>query len=133
MGTTKSWYCTYLESSGTGDRDDVFSLSQHPGQSDLSGSGIVFLADLLQTVRELKYVWEVLLRVPRDKLAEVTILEVVRRFLWRNSMGYPTAAQQLITHIAAGEQAPSEGRIRNDLHAEFSRSPQKSDGLPLDV
>ena len=80
-GVAKSRYCTYLKPGGTGDRNDVFSLSQHPCQRDLAGGSIVFLPDPLQTVREFEDVGEVLLRVPWDYLAEVPILEVVRRFL----------------------------------------------------
>jgi len=76
-----SKYQTYLEPGGTGDRDNVISLSQHPRQSDLTGGSVVLLADILQTIRELEDVGEVLLGVSRDVSTEVTLLKVIRRFL----------------------------------------------------
>ena len=126
-------YSAYLEPGCTRDRYHVFSLSQHPRQRDLSGGGVVFPADILQTLRELEDVREVLFRVPRNHLAEVPILEVIRGCLQRNSMGCCDVVQESFTHIATSEEAPSEGRVGNDLHAEFPRSFQKSNGLFLDV
>ena len=80
---TPSRYRTHRKLCGTGDRDNVFSLSHHPRQGDLTGSDVVSLADFIQAVRELEDVGEVLLRVPRDGFAEVVVLKVVGRFLWK--------------------------------------------------
>jgi hypothetical protein len=76
-----SQYRTYRKFGGTRDRDDVLSLSQHPRQRDLPGSGVILFADLLQAVRQLEDVGEVLPGVPRDVFTEVTLLKVVGRFL----------------------------------------------------
>lgn len=123
---------TYLKPGSARDRDEIFSLSQHPRQCDLSGGGIILLADLLQPVRDLEDVGEVLLRIPRDYLAEVSILEVIRRFLRRKLAGLHDVQKRFV-HKTASEQAPSKGRVSNDLHAEFPRGLQKPDGLPFDV
>ena len=74
---------TYLKLGGTRNRDNVLSLSQDPRQSNLTGGCVVLLADLLQTVREVEDVGEILLGVPRDGFTEVAVLKVIRRFLPR--------------------------------------------------
>ena len=56
-------------------------MGQDPSQSDLSGCGVVLLANLLQTICKLEDVGEIFLRVPRDVLTEIVVVEVVRRFL----------------------------------------------------
>ena len=80
---------TYRKSGGTRDRDDVLSLSQDPGQSNLAGGRVIFLPDLLQTIREVENIGEILPGVPRDESAEVAVLEVIRRFLRRIQRDVP--------------------------------------------
>ena len=38
-----------------------------------------------------------------------------------------------LTHVAAGDETPPEGRVCDDLDPEFSRSLQQSNGVILDV
>ena len=78
---TRSRFWTYRKSRGTGDGDNVPSLSHHPRQGDLASSCVVLLPNLLQAIREFEDVGEVLLRVPSDVFAEVAVLKVVGRFL----------------------------------------------------
>ena len=87
--TVRSRWQTNRKSGGTRDRDDVLSLGQHPRQSDLAGGRIVSLTNLLQTIREVENIGEILPGVPRDESAEVAVLEVIRRFLRRVQRDVP--------------------------------------------
>jgi len=77
----RSQYGTYRKFGGTGDRNDVLSLGQNPCQRNLSSGGIVFLADLLQAIRDLQDIGKVFLRVPWDTFAEVALFKVIGGFL----------------------------------------------------
>jgi hypothetical protein len=57
---------TNLDLFGTGNGDDIVTLSKKPRQSDLTSGCIVLLAYSLQIIRQLQDVREVLLRVSNE-------------------------------------------------------------------
>jgi len=80
-----SRYRTYRKFGRTGNGNDILSLGQNPCQRDLPSGSIVFLPNLLQTVRDLQDIGEVFLRVPWDEFTEIALFKVTGGFLLNSS------------------------------------------------
>lgn len=64
------------------DGDDLLVLSQKPSEGNLTCSGVVFVANILEAVRDFQNVGEVLLGVACDAKSEVALFEVFWSFLF---------------------------------------------------
>ena len=89
---SQSWYRIwrdgeiYVELGRPNDRDYIFTLGEDPGNCDLAGRRPILLSNLLKALGDLVDIREVLLRVPRNILAEVDIRKLVRARLCSQSV-----------------------------------------------
>ena len=71
----------YLQRACARDRDDFGALREEPSERSLPRRRPAARADILESVREVKNLREVLRRIARDEPPEVFLREVVRRAL----------------------------------------------------
>jgi hypothetical protein len=69
---------THLNLRGTWDRNDILTLREDPCNAHRAGFRAVLRTDFLHLLRYRVDLWEVLLRVLRNRKAEVALLKVFR-------------------------------------------------------
>ena len=111
-------------------------MGEDPSEGHLAGGRPVFLTDLLQPVRNLEDVREVLLGVSRNRAPVVVLSEVLRPFLsWQPSQNceHNQNPYRQMTYVFSSQQAPAQRSVRDNLDPELAGGFQECDLLVFDI